>query len=308
MYHSLMLEAIKDIKELSIKISKLGFLLPELLEKSDKLTALCGEKINKMSEWLEALTMSDGNAAQFNDGSRINGLKHSFEELTKLFEPSGFFVKHEHEYSFILSCGKPSPAFLPEHSHCDILSYEFSLKGKLAVIDSGCSEYDNETLRLMSRETEAHNLPMVQHQEQSDIWGRFLFGKRAIIRKRIYNNEESKLEIAINDQFNQIIERKISFSNNKIEITDLLLKRQMQGCFISLIHLAPDIEPEIQEDDNTNIVICKMTDELKFSIITKANVRISDYICFPDFGKSIGAKMLILINKEAEELNYVIKW
>ena len=51
-----------------------------------------------------------------------------------------------------------------------------------------------------------------------------------------------------------------------------------------------------------------MTDELKFSIITKANVRISDYICFPDFGKSIGAKMLILSNKEAEELNYVIKW
>ncbi|MBP5467679.1 MAG: hypothetical protein J6Z11_00375, partial [Candidatus Riflebacteria bacterium] len=103
MYHSLMLEAIKDIKELSIKISKLGFLLPELLEKSDKLTKLCEEKIKKMSEWLEALTMSDGNAAQFNDGSRINGLKHSFEELTKLFEPSGFFVKHESEYSFIVS-------------------------------------------------------------------------------------------------------------------------------------------------------------------------------------------------------------
>ena len=51
-----------------------------------------------------------------------------------------------------------------------------------------------------------------------------------------------------------------------------------------------------------------MTDENKFSIITEANIRISDYISFPDFGKSVGAKMLILSNREAEVLSYAIKW
>ena len=308
-YHLLMLEAVKDIKDLAKLISKQGFLIPEILEKSIKLVGLCEEKIEKMTKWLEIITMSDGYIAQFNDSSRFKGLKHSFDNLTELLESSGFFVRHKNNNSFILSCSSPSPTFLPEHSHCDILSYELSINGKLAIIDSGCSGYENETLRLMSRETEAHNLPMVQHHDQSDIWGMFEFGKRAQIRKRLYNDKESKLELSIEDQFGQIINRNILFTDNSIEISDFLIKRRMEGCFISLIHLVPELEPIItQNDNNTNIITCKMTNESKFSIITKANVRVSDYISFPDFGKSVGAKMLILSNKEAEELSYVIKW
>ena len=309
MYHFYMLEAVKDIKELSKLITKQGFLIPEILEKSNQLVSLCEEKIEKMTKWLEIITMSNGFIAQFNDSSRFKGLKHTFDNYSQLLESSGYFVRHNNNNSFILSCSSPSPVFLSEHSHCDILSYELTIGGKLAIIDSGCSGYENETLRLMSRETEAHNLPMVQHQEQSDIWGMFNFGKRAKILKRLYNDENSKLELSIEDQFRQIFNRTIVFSNNSIEIADSLKKRRMEGCFISLIHLVPEVEPSITlGENNTNIVTCKMTDEIKFSIITEANIRISDYISFPEFGKSIGAKMLILSNKDSEELTYVIKW
>ena len=308
MYHSFALEIVKDIKELARKISKQGFLLPEVLNKSIELVNLCEEKIKLMNEWLEYLTMSDGFIAQFNDSSRIMGHSHSFENNTELLEPSGYFVKHEKDYSFILSCGSPSPSFLPEHSHCDMLSYELTINENRAIIDSGCSGYDNEVLRLMSRETESHNLPMIQHQEQSDIWGIYYFGKRARIIERTYIPEKAELKVTIEDQFKQIIERKIVFSNNKIEILDSLKKRRMQGCFVSLLHLDPKLELEEVKEETSNMIICKMTDKKKFSIITESNIRINDYISFPDFGKSIGAKMLILSNKEAEELSYVIKW
>ena len=307
-YHFKMLEAMKDIKNLAVNISKQGFLLPDLLEKADSLVTLCQDKIESMTKWLEKLTFSNGDVSQFNDSARIKGLNRSFEELTELLEDSGFFVKHNSDYSFILSCGSPSPAFLPSHSHCDILSYELEINKQLAVIDSGCSGYDNETLRQMSRETEAHNLPMVQHQDQSDIWGRFNFGKRAKIIKRVFNKEDSLLEVEIKDQYGQILTRKISFSNDSIEISDFLKKRRMEGCFVSLLHLVPNIELEIKQGESENIINCKMTNGSKFSIITNANVRVSDYISFPDFGKSVGAKMLSLSNKEAEELTYVIKW
>ena len=309
MYHVHMLETIKDIQKIMLIICKQGFLLQEIIDKSKELARLCDEKITLMKEWLKKMTMPDGEIAQFNDSARIKGIKTDYEELTELLESSGFFIKHNRNYSFVLSCSSPMPAFLPEHSHCDILSYELAINGERIIIDSGCSGYDNETLRQMSRETEAHNLPMVQHQEQSDIWGQFNFGKRARITKRTYNPETSNLEITIEDQFGQRLERKIAFSNNNIEISDYLRKRRMQGCFISLIHLAPNIELEIKsEENNTNIVNCKMTNDVKFSIITNANIRVSDYISFPDFGKSIGAKLLVLSNKEAEELNYVIRW
>lgn len=309
MYHVLMLTAIKDIKAISTTISKQGFLLPEILEKANSLIKVCKEKIEIMSKWLEQMTMPDGEIAQFNDSARLKGLKRNEIESSSFLEQSGFFVKHNPVYSFILSCDSPSPAFLPEHSHCDIMSYELSVNRTRIIIDSGCSGYDNETLRQMSRETEAHNLPMVEHQEQSDIWGQFNFGKRARITQRLYDKKSDKLEISIEDQYKQKIQRAVVFSKNSIEISDYLKKRRMQGCFISLIHLAPNTETElISEEDKTNIINCKMTNGTKFSIITKANIRISDYISFPDFGKSIGAKLLILSNKEEEELNYVIKW
>ena len=165
-YHYRMLEAVKDIRNLAVIISKQGFLLPELLEKAKKLASLSHIKIESMTKWLEKMTFSDGKISQFNDSARIKGIKHSFDELTELLVVSGFFIKHNLDYSFILSCGSPSPAFLPTHSHCDVLSYELEINKRIVVIDSGCSGYDNETLRQMSRETEAHNLPMVQHQEQ----------------------------------------------------------------------------------------------------------------------------------------------
>ena len=307
-YHYKVLEAVKDIKNLAVNISKQGFLIPEILEKAQNLIMLCDDKISKMTEWLEKMTFPNGEICQISDSARIKVFKHSFEELTELLDDSGFFIKHNSDYSFILSCGSPSPVFLPDHSHCDIFSYELEVNGNRIIIDSGCSGYDNETLRQMSRETEAHNLPMVQHQEQSDIWGRFNFGKRAKILKRVFNKEDDSLVLAIEDQFRQILTRKIAFSQNSIEITDELKKRRMEGCFISLLHLAPTIEPEINQEGDENIISCKMTNESKFSIITKANIRVSDYISFPDFGKSVGAKMLILSNKEAEELSYVIKW
>ena len=308
MIHSNVLEIVKDIKELAKTISKQGFLLPEVLDKSHKLVSLCDEKIKIMTLWLEYLTMPDGYVAQFNDCSKIKGIGHSFEEFTQLLEASGFFVKHEKNYSFVLSCGSPSPNFLPEHSHCDIFSYELSINGNRAIIDSGCSGYDNEVLRLMSRETEAHNVPMIQHQEQSDIWGKFNLGKRARIIEKTYDSEKSELKLTIEDQFKQLIERKVIFSNNKIEIYDSLKKRRLQGCFISILHLSPELETEITKEESSNMVICKMTNENKFSIITEANIRIGDYISFPDFGKSIGAKMLFISNKEAEVLSYAIKW
>ena len=161
----------------------------------------------------------------------------------------------------------------------------------------------------MCRETEAHNLPMIQGQEQSDIWGVDFFGKRAVITKRNYIKEKARLEVEIEDQFGQLIERKIDFSEKKIEITDVLKKQKINGNFISLIHLASGIEANIYETNSeTNLVYCKVNEGLKFSISTKANVRISDYIYFPEFCTSVGAKMLILSNKEEKELKYAIKW
>ena len=115
--------------------------------------------------------------------------------------------------------------------------------------------------------------------------------------------------MVIEDQFRQIIQRDIIFSKKHIIINDSLKKRRINGNFITLIHLAPGIEPEVYpSQDDLKIIYCKVNEILKFNITTSANVRIGEYISFPDFCKSMGAKMLIFSNKEKEVLNYDIKW
>lgn len=308
MYHADMLEAVKDIKANAALLYKQKFLVKELLHKAKLLTKLCESILPKLTNWLKLMTMPDGMVAQFNDCARVKGISHNQEEYAELLGASGYFISHDSDKSFIMSCGEPSPAYQPGHTHCDIMSYELAIKGNRCIIDTGCGSYQNTTLRLMSRQTEAHNLPMTQHQEQSDIWGSFRIGKRARITERTYNAEMKQLTIAITDQFGQKLKRTTTFSPNSIKINDKLLKRRMTGNFISLIHLAPEVEPELTSKDGQNIVNCKLTNGQNFSIISTATVRIDDYISFPEFGKSVGAKVLILSNKEAETLDYDINW
>lgn len=309
MCHKIMFEAIKDIKDYAIYISKQKFLDNDILKKSKSLSILCENKLLAMDKWTEYLTMSDGYLPQFNDSIKTEGSKNRLSNFTKVFEDSGFFVKHFNNYSFILSCGSPSPFFLPDHSHCDILSYELSIKNEKLIIDSGCNGYENEPLRQMCRETQSHNLPMIQGQEQSDIWGIDSFGKRAKIVKIELNEKKDNLSTVIEDYLGQIINRVVNFSSNSIEISDFLKKRKVNGNFISLMHLAPGIVPEIYEtEENKKTIYCKVSDNLKFTIITDSQARISDYIYFPEFCNSVGAKFIILSNKEKEAINYVIKW
>lgn len=309
MYHCEMLEAIEDISSNVSILKKQLFLLPSILEKLGKLEQTCSKLLPKMDNWLELMTMPDGEVAQFNDCERVFGIEHTFNEHTELLSSSGFFVRHKDNNSFIMSCGEPSPSYQPGHTHCDIFSYELAVNGNRIIIDTGCGSYQNKNIRQLCRETEAHNLPLIQHQEQSDIWESFRIGKRAKIAKRTYDKDNKALEVIIEDQYSQVLERQVVFSTNKVKIYDTLLKRTMTGCFISLIHLAPGIKIESQfKDKDKNLIECVLPKGQKFSIITEANVRISDYISFPEFGKSISAKMLTLSNKESETIDYAIKW
>ena len=309
MLHIKMTEALSDIREFALNLSQKGFLLPQLIKKLKKLVKLCDAKIENANNWLQKITMQDGFIAQFGDSAKITGIAPDKTAKPQLLEPSGYFINHNEEFSFVLNCGEPAPAFQPGHNHCDILSYELSINNNHCIIDTGCSDFDNETLRQMSRETEGHNLPMVQHQNQSDIWGDYSFGKRAKVIRRNYDQAANMLEIEIEDQFSQRLSRSVAFSPKRIEINDKIQNKRMSGNFISMIHLAPETKIEIcLSDDNPTLARCQMTNGKKFSIITEGNLRIDDYISFPEIGKAVGAKVLILSNKDAEALNYVIDW
>lgn len=304
MYHIEMLHAVETARAANRKLLELDGISQGLSRKIARLAMLCGDRVPLMRDWLAVMTHPDGHIAQFNDSAMRKGIMRDWKTMIYLLENSGFFVRHTPEYYFAMSCGDPSPSFQPGHTHCDMLSYELSLGGIRCIIDTGCGSYQNETIREECRRTEAHNVPMIEHAEQSDIWGNFRIGRRARVTHRSYDSENGLLIIEFVDQFGQIFRREVVFSPGTIKIRDRMIGRKITGTFISLIHLAPDTIINADSSGSNGFSL----GSLSFSITTEAKIRILPYTWYPDFGKPVNAEKLVLSNPQAEAIDYVITW
>jgi uncharacterized heparinase superfamily protein len=80
----------------------------------------------------------------------------------------------------VIDCGPLGPSYQPGHGHCDCLSYEFALGGERIVVDTGVHDYDSGPQRRYTRSTAAHNTVTIDGAEQSEIWGVFRAGRRAV--------------------------------------------------------------------------------------------------------------------------------
>lgn len=146
---------------------------------------------------------------------------------------------------------------------------------------------------------------MIEHAEQSDIWGTFRIGRRARVTHRSYDSEHGMLVVEFIDQYGQHYRREVIFSQQQIKIRDRLTQRRVTGTFISLIHLAPTalVIPE-NRPSTSSFSIGKTV----LSITTEANLRTASYVWYPGFGKPINAEKIVLSNPQAEAIDYVISW
>ena len=304
MYHIEMLHAVETVRAANRKLLELDGISQGLSRKIARLAILCGDRVPLMRDWLAVMTHPDGYIAQFNDSALWKGIMRDWQSMTYLLEQSGFFVRRAPECYFAMSCGDPSPYFQPGHTHCDILSYELSLSGKRCIIDTGCGSYQNEAIREECRSTAAHNVPMVEHAEQSDIWGRFRIGRRARIISRAYDSESGLLTVEFIDQYGQRFKREVIFAPGSIRIRDRLNDRKLTGTFISSIHLAPEAIVTAEQPGTSSFTI----GELSFTITTSARVRMMPCTWYPDFGKPVNTEKLVLSNPDAGAIDYAISW
>ncbi len=305
MYHVEMLHAVETARAANRKLLELDGISQGLSRKIARLAMLCGDRVPLMRDWLAVMTHPDGRIAQFNDSTLVKGIMRDWKSMSYLLENSGFFVRHTPECYFAMSCGDPAPAFQPGHSHCDILSYELSLAGQRCIIDTGCGSYQNEEIRQECRKTESHNVPMIEHAEQSDIWGNFRIGRRAKVTQRSYDSENGLLAVEFTDQYGQKFRREVIFSPGSIRIRDRMSDRKVTGTFISLIHLAPEV---VVMPDESPGAYGFIINNIAFSINTGAKVRTSPHVWYPDFGRPVKSEKLVLSNPQAEAIDYVITW
>jgi uncharacterized heparinase superfamily protein len=151
-------------------------------------------RIEKMADFLEALSYRDNRLALFNDsanspetrpGPIIKSARHATNAASRPiptdFPSTGYYIwaSSDGEEKIIVDAGPPSIDYNTAHAHCDLLSFELQLGGRPWIVDTGVHGYGGDPYRQYCRSTRAHNTVMVDGHEQSEIWSTFRLGRAA---------------------------------------------------------------------------------------------------------------------------------
>ncbi|HOY67026.1 MAG TPA: alginate lyase family protein [Candidatus Ozemobacteraceae bacterium] len=246
------------------------------------LLGVCGTVLPKMRAWLETLSHPDGRIAQFHDAALGGGVEKNTAEYssdTDIWLPdSGYFVSRRRDGAFVALCAHaPSPPHQPGHAHGDLGSFELSLQGCRVIVDTGTGSYQDPVVRRLCRSTGAHNVPMIEGSEQSDMWGDFRVGRRALVQGR--RQVADGFELGWRDMNGNAFLRRVAWEQGALTIVDRLVVRKKPGRFVSLLHLAPGLTPEPGQPFR----ICR--DGRPFCRLTAdALVTIEPSVYYPDFG------------------------
>ncbi|HOT29049.1 MAG TPA: heparinase II/III family protein [Candidatus Ozemobacteraceae bacterium] len=303
MYHREMLDGIARI---AATVRKLAATSDggEAVEACRSLVARCDEVLPRMRDWLDALTHPDGRIALFHDSAMEHGAHMNIKEyhswLATWLPDSGYFVLRRPGGLYLAVCAHaPSPRHQPGHAHCDIGSFELSLRGRRLIVDTGTGSYQDPEIRRLCRSTGAHNVPMTEGCEQSDMWGDFRVGKRAYVMK----NEclERTFRLQWRDMNEDIFIRQIDWGDSWLRIRDIRHVGYADGRFVSLLHLAPGMRPVPGER-----ILIEADGRPFCTISTGCRVEIEASMYYPEFGPGIASHRLRFISEKGGWIEYEI--
>ena len=192
MYHAQILEGVLDLINLD---RTSGGLISRAMGDLD-----LARIASRMLIWLNEMRHPDGDISFFNDATL--GVAPTYYQLTSYAQllgisvlcksrqnsdapsifhlpDSGYIRVDWADATAILDASRIGPDYLPAHAHADSLSFELSLHGQRAIVNSGTSCYGTSAERLRQRGTAAHNTVVVDGENSSEVWGGFRVARRA---------------------------------------------------------------------------------------------------------------------------------
>ena len=297
MYHALMLEGILDVMN--------------ILGEDHEDRNFLKQYAERMLDFLSSVTHPDGNISLFNDateeiappteklieyGDKLLGYK---PKTPTTFKDTGYYIYQDKDIYCIIDGGPVGPDHLPAHAHADIFSYELSINGTKAIVDSGVYEYQQGKMRQYVRSTQAHNTVCIDDKDQVECWDSFRVARRYKPYDVSYREEEgcrvfkgsyagySKL---IGDGIVHHRIMSIDPDNKQIKVTDKIEGKNKHKVG-SYIHIHPDfnIEPGTGE-------ITVKSNKAQFRIIphNTTNFRIEKGWYCPRFGVKLEKDVIVL--------------
>lgn len=161
------------------------------------------------------------------------------------------YIRLQNDRAVVLFDAAPiGPDYQPGHAHADTLSFELSVNGRRAIVNSGISTYENNAERHTQRGTAAHNTIRVDDQDQSEVWAAFRVARRA--RPLKVTTDHRTFAEAGHDGYSRVKDpvihtRRLDLGERQLTITDTLVAKREHRAEI-YFHLHPESEPRIQLD------------------------------------------------------------
>jgi hypothetical protein len=119
---------------------------------------------------------------------------------------AGYLAMRAYDRLIVMDCGPLGYLSTAAHGHADALSLNVSFQGEQLLMDPGTYLYQEGGLwRRYFRGTSAHNTVIVDGQDQSEMQGTFLWGRKAnTYLERWISNDDYDLAIAYHDGYRRL--------------------------------------------------------------------------------------------------------
>ena len=251
MYHSLILEDVLDLVNLARSYP--GVIPRTQLE-------VWEQSASTMLTWLQQMSHPDGRISFFNDSTfgvapepqalHDYAARLAIAPCPGQLGQSGY-IRLEQKGTVVLFDAAPiGPDYQPGHAHADTLSFELSIGGRRAIVNSGISTYENNAERLAQRSTPAHNTIRLDGEDSSEVWSAFRVARRA--RPLDAGTDRRSFAEAGHDGYKRLKDpaihrRRIELHPDRLVVTDEIQARGEHAVEL-FFHLHPEAHPDIRMD------------------------------------------------------------
>lgn len=168
-----------------------------------------------------------------------------------IFDVAGYYKLYAGKNALIFDCGQIGPSYMGGHAHCDCLSFELSIDGKVLFTNSGTYQYQGK-LRQFFRSTKAHNTIMIDDREQAELWGEHRAARRMSKIECKPQNQcvSGKFQSCHGDSFF----RKINFMEDNIVITDYVqAKDKKKHEARQFFHIVPEYHYVMDNEQQVSV-------------------------------------------------------
>jgi len=270
------------------------------------------EAQERMRYWLHRMCHPDGEISFFNDAAfgmassagdleeyaarlKLPSPALSEEPLTVL-EPSGYVRLTVGPACVICDCGPVGPHYLPAHAHADTLSFEMSLGQQRVFVNSGTSQYGNDSERHRQRGTEAHNTVIIDGQNSSEIWGGFRVARRSRARiLQAFSVPNRSIVEASHDGYVRLSGRNEHTRRWALENRSLSIEDYVSGSYQSAeanFHLHPAVTARVESSSRVSLFWGKRG-AASVTFAGAASVEVRRGTWHPEFGAGVSNQRIV---------------